>query len=154
MEESRKAYYIYSIFAVLFFVILFSFLGYLIYDLILKLSIQDFTNNTVIQALITLIITVFIGGYFNKNLEHRNHKKLELYKIRTAISLNIIDLTSSLYHNPQNDVIRNALISESNKVKLYFNDDVLRILNKYTESKDFNAQLYNSLIEELKKNVK
>ena len=62
MNDNKKGYYVYSCVAVFFGMALFAFLGWLIYDLILKLSNQDFSNNTVVQALITLIITVFIGG--------------------------------------------------------------------------------------------
>ena len=66
MNENKKGYWIYSIVAIIIGMSLFAFLGYLIYDLILKLADKDFSNNTVIQALITLIITVFIGGYFEE----------------------------------------------------------------------------------------
>ena len=68
MNENKKGYWIYSTIVVIFFVILFAFLGYLIKDLILKLAEKDFSNNTVIQALITLIVTVVIGGYFSKTI--------------------------------------------------------------------------------------
>ncbi len=64
MKENKKGYYIYSIFAVIFGFGLIAYICYLFYDLVLKLSDKDFSENTVIQALITLIITVFIGGYF------------------------------------------------------------------------------------------
>ena len=62
--KKNKGYWIYSIVAIIFGMSLFAFFAYLIYDLIIKLSEKDFSNNTVIQALITLIITVFLGGYF------------------------------------------------------------------------------------------
>ena len=130
MNENKKGYYVYSCIAVIFGMGLFAFFGWLIYDLILKLSNQDFSNNTVVQALITLIITVFIGGYFSKWLEIRNHKKLELYKIRTSISLKIIDLATILYHHPESMEAKELLIAESHKVKLYFDDDLLKNLNQ------------------------
>ena len=56
-------------------------------------------------------------------VELRNNKKIELYKIKSDISLRIIDLASAYYYN-QNESIRNLLVAESSKVKLYF-DDVL-----------------------------
>ena len=153
MNENKKGYYVYSCIAVIFGVLLFAFFGWLIYDLILKLSNQDFSNNTVVQALITLIITVFIGGYFTKWLENRNHKKLELYKIRTSISLRIIDLATILYHHPENVDAKEMLIAESHKVKLYFDDDLLKNLNQFMceEDKDL---YYNRVIDDLKKNIK
>ena len=69
--ESKKGNYIYSIIILIAFFVLLGFFGYLVYDLIIKLSEKDFSNNTVIQALITLIITVFLGGYFSKYLEKK-----------------------------------------------------------------------------------
>ena len=152
MNENKKGYYIYSIFAVIFGMGLFAFLFWLIYDLILKLSDKDFSNNTVIQALITLVITVFIGGYFSKALEYRNHKKLHLYKMQTEISLKIIYYSSTLYNHPENNEYKYLLIEESCKVKLYFNDKLLKSLNKFIESKDY-SKYYNELIDELKKSI-
>ena len=156
MEDSihKKGYWIYSIIAIIFGMTLIAFLGYLIYDLIIKLADKDFSNNTVIQALITLIITVFIGGYFSKWLEIRNSKKLSLYNTKIDISLKIIDLSSEYYRH-QSEEIKNMLIFESSKVKLFFNDDILRRLNVFIESnrKDLMTN-YNLLIDELKKNIK
>ena len=153
MNEKKKGYYVYSCIAVFFGMALFAFFGWLIYDLILKLSKQDLSNNTVVQALITLIITVFIGGYFSKWLEIRNHKKLELYKIRTSISLRIIDLATILYHHPESKEAKELLIAESHKVKLYFNDDLLKSLNQFMCEED-KGSYYNQVIDELKKNIK
>lgn len=64
MNKNNKGYWIYSIIAIIFGMSLFAFFAYLIYDLIIKLSEKDFSNNTVVQALITLVITVFLGGFF------------------------------------------------------------------------------------------
>lgn len=153
MNENKKGYYVYSCIAVIFGMALFAFFGWLIYDLILKLSNHDFSNNTVVQALITLIITVFIGGYFSKWLEIRNHKKLELYKIRTSISLKIIDLANILYHHPESAEAKELLIAESHKVKLYFDDDLLKTLNQFMCEKDKDLY-YNRVIDDLKKNIK
>ena len=153
MNDNKKGYYVYSCIAVIFGMALFAFLGWLIYDLILKLSNQDFSNNTVVQALITLIITVFIGGYFSKWLEIRNHKKLELYKIQTSISLKIIDLATILYHHPESIEAKELLIAESHKVKLYFDDNLLKNLNQFIREED-KGQHYNKVIDELKKNIK
>lgn len=155
MEIHKKGYWIYSIIAIIVGMSLFAFIGYLIYDLIIKLSDKDFSNNTVIQALITLIITVFIGGYFSKWLELRNTKKIELYKIQTNISLVLIDLASEYTRNLENEHIKASLINESIKVKLYFSDSVLKTLNNFinTQKEDI-AKNYNALIEELRKNIK
>lgn len=152
--ENKKGYWIYSIVAIIIGMGLFAFIGYLIYDLILKLADKDFSNNTVIQALITLIITVFIGGYFSKWLEFKNNRKVELYKIRISISLRLIDLASDFYRN-QSEEIKNILIFESAKVKLYFSDNALNCTNRFIESKKKDLIVnYNLLIDELKKSIK
>lgn len=153
MNENKRGYWIYSIVTIVVFVGLFAFWGWLIYDLIIKLSDKDFSNNTVVQALITLVVTVFIGGYFNKWLEIRNAKKLELYKIQTAISLKLIDLASAVVHNPDNEQILELLICESSKVKLYFPDSVLKELNSFIQAND-KKNYYDPLINELRKNIK
>ena len=153
MNENQRGYWIYSIVTIIVFVGLFAFLGWLIYDLIIKLSDKDFSNNTVVQALITLVVTVFIGGYFSKWLEIRNSKKLELYKIQTTISLKLIDLASAAIHSPNNEQILDLLICETSKVKLYFPDSVLKELNSFIEAND-KKSYYDPLINELRKNIK
>ena len=150
----KKGFWIYSCVTIIFGMALFAFVGYLIYDLVIKLSEKDFSNNTVVQALITLIITVFIGGYFSKWLERHNAKKLCLYQTRIDISLKLINLSSEFYRD-QNDLLKNMLIFESSKVKLFFNDDTLICLNKFIESnKEDMLNNYNSLIDKLKENIK
>lgn len=155
MNTEKKGYWIYSIIAVILGMGLIAFIVYLIYDLIIKLSAQDFSNNTVVQALITLFITVFAGGYFSKWLENKNAKKLELYKIQTTISLNIIDLSSILMYDNTNTKARNELIKESVKVKLYFPDTVLQSLNTFLQSNENElTPNYNEMIEQLRKSIK
>lgn len=154
MQTDKKGYWIYSIVVVIVGFALFGLFGYLIYDLIIKLADKDFSNNTVIQALITLVITVFIGGYFSKSLELRNTKKIELYKIQTTISLRIIDL-ATVYYYKQDEDIKRLLIGESSKVKLYFNDEVLENLNNFISSNKKNINNnYGLLVDSLKKYIK
>ena len=153
MNENKKGYWFYSTIVVVLFVCLFAFLGYLIYDLVVKLADKDFSNNTVIQALITLVITVFIGGYFSKWLERNNSKKIEVFKLQRDISLNIVDLSTALMYHPDNENIKQLLIAESSKVKLYFDDDTLKILNKFITEDDKKAN-YSVLIDSLKKAIK
>lgn len=150
----RKGYWIYSIIAIVFGFGLFAFWGYLIYDLIIKLSEKELSNNTVVQALITLVITVFIGGYFSKWIESKFSRKNELYKTRISISLRLIDLASEYYRN-QSEEIKNILIFESSKVKLFFDDSILEKLNKYIECNKKDMMInYKSLVDELKSKIK
>ena len=74
MNNDKRGYYIYSTIVALFGFILFGFLAYFIYDLFIKLSAQDFSNNTVVQALLTLFITVFVGVFF-KGIRKAQRKK-------------------------------------------------------------------------------
>ena len=150
----RKGYWIYSIIAIVFGFGLFAFWGYLIYDLIIKLSEKELSNNTVVQALITLVITVFIGGYFSKWIESKFSRKNELYKTRISISLRLIDLASEYYRN-QSEEIKNILIFESSKVKLFFDDSILEKLNKYIKCNKKDMMInYKSLVDELKSKIK
>lgn len=153
MKQEKNGYYIYSIVAVTVIIGLFAFVAYLVYDLIIKLADKDYSNNTVIQALITLIVTVFIGGYFSKWLEHRNALKIELYKIRTDISLKVIDCASILLHHPESRETREILLAESSKIKLYFDDATLKALGDFINEEDKNS-FYDPLVKQLKESNK
>lgn len=153
MAENKKGYWVYSVIAIIVGFAFFAFLGYLIYDLVIKLSEKDFSNNTVIQALITLIITVFIGGYYSKWLEHRNAKRLELYKIQSQLAISIIELSSLYINNPNEEKVQAALFVEASKVKLYFSDDTLRKLNALISAEDKKGA-YEPLIDSLKNQIK
>ncbi len=160
MNENKKGYWVYSILAVLVFVALFAFWGYLIYDLVLKLSNQDLSNNTVVQALISLIVTVFIGGYFSKALERKNAIKLELFKVKKELSVRLVDCATVLVHHPNDQSIRELLIAESSKVKLYLNDKTLLALNNLIAAADNDSDtkklmiLYEELVSQLKDAIK
>jgi len=121
--------------------------------LILILSEKDFSSNTVLQAFITLVITIFIGGYFSKWLQLRNVKKIELYKIRTSLTLTLIDLSGALIYHPEDEDLRRAILRESSKVKLYFPDEVHNLLNEFIESEN-KVGVYNSLMNSLRESIK
>lgn len=159
MSENKKGYWIYSIFAVAIGMFLLGFWGYLIYDLILKLSVKDFSNNTVVQALLSLVGTVFIGGYFSKSLERKNAKKLEVFKIQRDVSLKVVDYATILYYHPDNTQIKELLAAESIKVKLYFDDKALIAINEFQnavqEANITNIEsTYGNLTDQLKKSLK
>ena len=160
MDEYKKGYWVYSSIAIIVVLLLFAFWGYLIYDLVIRLSKQDFSNNTIIQSLVTLVITVFLGGYFSKWLERRNAKKLELFKIQKEIALSVIDYVTILFYHPDNIQIKELLVAESIKVKLYFDDETLKVLNEFikaTEDVSFGElreKQYASISNRLKKVVR
>lgn len=154
MNEAKRGYWIYSIVAVVFGMSMIAFIAWLVYDIILKLADKDFSSNTVVQAFITLLVTVFIGGYFSKWLEVRNHKSVELYKTRTVISLRLVDLLSEYVHHPKDKSIKEMLITESKKVKLFFPDNVLRELNAFIDNKEVSNEQYAKIVDELRKYLK
>ena len=160
MNESKKGYWIYSSIAVIIGMSLFGFLGYLIYDLVLKLSEKDFSNNTVIQALITLFVTVFLGGYFSKWLEQKNAKQLEVFRIQREIAIKIIDYATVLYYHPAAQREKELLKAESIKVKIFFDDSTLKTINQYliaVEQSSFDNEkgtIYDKLADQLKKVIK
>lgn len=158
--NNKKGYWIYSIIAIIFGILLFAFLGYLIYDLVLKLSEKDFSNNTVVQALFSLVTTVFLGGYFTKLLERKNAKQLEVFKIQKDISLAVIDYATALYYHSENERVKELLKAETTKVKLYFDDEVLKAIITFidsinnNESQEQKDTLYENLSTQLKKSIK
>ena len=160
MNENKKGYWIYSVIAIVIGMSLFAFWGYLIYDLVLKLSEKDFSNNTVVQALFSLVTTVFLGGYFTKILERRNAKKLEVFKLQKDISLKVVDYATILYYHPKNTQVKELLIAETIKVKLYFDDEVLKAINEFIKTIDTNQEKeetdakYENMINQLKKAIK
>ena len=153
MKETQKGYWIYSVIAIIFGIGLFAFFAYLLYDLIIKLATTEISNDTLIQSLITLIITVFIGGYFSKGLEQRNNKKLETYKVQKEVALNIIDLVGMIVHNNNKEQAIQLLIVESYKVKLFFDDELLKVINNFCQEKDTNkySLYYIDITDKLKK---
>lgn len=153
MNERKKGYWIYSIVVIIIGFALFAFWGYLIYDLILKLSEKDFSNNTVIQALISLIVTVFLGGYFSKHLERRNAKKLEILNTQKDIAIRIIDLASEYYYAPKNEEIRRFLFAEKSKVQLFFNKAVLSAMDSYLNNGP-TEDGYKQIVDAIQKVIK
>ena len=56
-------------------------------------------------------------------------------------------------HHPESAEAKELLIAESHKVKLYFDDDLLKNLNHFICEEDKNSY-YNNVIDNLKKNIK
>ena len=160
MNENKKGYWVYSVVAIIIGMSLFGFWGYLIYDLVIKLSEKDFSNNTVVQALISLVVTVFLGGYFSKWLERKNAKKLEIFKVQRDISLKVIDYATTLYYQPENSKFQELLKAESIKIKLFFDDETLNSVNQFLiaieqRSPQNNLEtLYDTLTNQLKKAIR
>ena len=121
--------------------------------MIVKLATTEISNDTLIQSLITLIITVFIGGYFSKGLEQRNNKKLETYKVQKEVALNIIDLMGMIVNNKNKEQAIQLLIVESYKVKLFFDDELLKSINNFCQEKDTSKYnlYYIDITDKLKK---
>lgn len=153
MKETQKGYWVYSVIAIIFGMGLFAFFAYLLYDLIVKLATTEISNDTLIQSLITLIITVFVGGYFSKGLEQRNNKKIETYKVQKEVALNIIDLMGMILNNNNKEQAIQLLIVESYKVKLFFDDELLKSINNFCQEKDTSKYnlYYIDITDKLKK---
>lgn len=153
MKEEKKGYWIYSIFAIIFGMSLMGFIVYLFYDLIIKLTTTEITNETLVQSFITLIITVFAGGYFSENLKQKSNKKLEKFKIQQEIALNIIDFMGMIVRGDNTERAKQLLINESYKVKLFFDDEILKFINIFCneENKEKYSIHYNNIVDLLKK---
>ena len=156
MKEDKKGYWVYSGFAIILGMTLFGVIAYLIYDLILKLATTQITNSTLVQSLITLIITIFLGGYFSENLKQRNNKKLETYKTQKDVALNIINLMGMIVRDNSKEEAKQLLINETYKVKLFFDDELLKAMNNFcteenTEKYNYH---YNNIVDKLQKYFK
>lgn len=147
-NQQNKMYYVYSIFAVVFGMLLLALLAYFIYDIFLKLATNKFNNITLIQTIITLILTIFLGGAFQKRLELKNNKKLETYKTQKEIALKIIDLCGLIIFNNNSQAL-DLLYTENLKSKLFFDDSIVKLLNEFIE--DSNKQKYLDIVDSLKK---
>lgn len=152
MKSDNKWYYIYSICAVLIIMTVFGFFIYFMYDLIIKLSTNQFANVALISSLITIFITVFIGGWFNKSLELRNSKHIESYKEKKDISLNIISLASAIINNIESEKAKNLLGNENIRAELFLNDIIVQDINNFLESST--KENYNTLLDNIKKELK
>ncbi|WP_353892804.1 hypothetical protein PRVXH_002181 [Proteinivorax hydrogeniformans] len=148
-DAHNKGYYIYSVFAVLGFLLLTGYVFYLVHDLLIKLSTDQFTNATAIQSVVALVITVFLGGYFSKSIEHKKHIKLEKFKSQKEISLRIIDLAGLIVREEDTEKAKSLLRNENFKVKLLFDDSTVKAINNFLEKP--NEANYNLLMEEIKK---
>lgn len=153
MKEEQKGYWIYSIFAIILGMSLMGFIVYLFYDLIIKLTTTEITNETLVQSFITLIITVFAGGYFSENLKQKSNKKLEKFKIQQEIALNIIDFMGMIVLGDNIERAKQLLINESYKVKLFFDDEILKSINIFCNEKNKEKYSihYNNIVDALKK---
>ncbi len=148
-EKESKGYWIYSIFAITIGFGLFAFIIYLIYDLIIKLGTNTFDNMALMQSIITAVLTIFAGGLFSKSLEYNNNKKMELLKIRKEISLNIINLMGMMINDVEREKARQLLIVESHKVKIFFDDEILRNINFFIKEDKY--ELVDLITDNIKK---
>lgn len=148
-EKESKGYWIYSIFAITIGFGLFAFIIYLIYDLIIKLGTNTFDNMALMQSIITAVLTIFAGGLFSKSLEYNNNKKMELLKIRKEISLNIINLMGMMINDVEREKASQLLIVESHKVKIFFDDEILRNINFFIKEDKY--ELVDLITDNIKK---
>ena len=86
MKNDNNAQYWYGIGMVLVFMFFFGFVIYLVYTLIVKASNNEFSNVALIQSIGSLFFTVFIGTVLSKNLDKRNARQSEVYKIKIDVA--------------------------------------------------------------------
>lgn len=143
------------IYGISMFLVLFGFIGfviYLLYVLISKASSGEFTDITLLQAMLTAVFSVLGGTLLSKKLEERNAKSSELFKIRSNIGLKIIDLGGLILCSNEIAEINkavNLLINENVKVKIFFDDEVVKAINYFLEKKSPSA--YEAMTDKLKK---
>lgn len=141
MKEQNNGQYVYGIFMML---IVLSFVGIIAYFLYQMIMFSATTSNTIIVAILSLILTSFVSKW----VEFINSKKLELYKTRRDIALKIIDLLGSVLRG-NDSLALNLLIVENYKVKLFFDDELVQLINSFME--DSKLEIYNNIVDGLKK---
>ncbi|MGG4107985.1 hypothetical protein AAXB25_29260 [Paenibacillus lautus] len=142
-------------YGIILFLIVFgvaAFSVYLVYLLVVKASTNQFADTTVLQAMLTLIISVLIGTILTKSLESRNAKRLEVFKIRKDVSINI-NLSGVLLSSDESEKQRafEILHNENMKVKLFFDDETVRAVKKFLEEKSLSS--YEEMTDMLKKHL-
>lgn len=147
--KRHSGYYVYSIFAIIAGCLLLAFIGYLLYDLFFSLATKEITNLTLIQGILTLLITIFLGGYFTKWLELKNHKKLEYVKTEKEIAIRIIDLAGNISRKENLEDSKSKLMFESHKAKLFFNEDISTSI--FNLASNTNQENLNQVVNKLKK---
>lgn len=136
------------VFLIVFGVAAFSI--YLVYLLVVKASTNQFANTTVLQAMLTLIISILIGTILTKSLESRNAKRLEVFKIKKDVSINIINLSGVLLSSDESEKQKafELLHNENVKVKLFFDDETVGAVKKFLEEKSLSS--YGEMTDMLK----
>lgn len=143
-------------YGIILFLIVFgvaAFSIYLVYLLVVKASTNQFADTTVLQAMLTLIISVLIGTILTKSLESRNAKRLEVFKIKKDVSINIINLSGVLLSSDESEKQKafEILHNENMKVKLFFDDETVRAVKKFLEEKTLSS--YGEMTDMLKKHL-
>lgn len=146
---THSGYYIYSTMAIIGFILLIAFVCYLVYDLLIKLTSQEISNATLVQAVITLLITIFVGGIFGKNLELRNSRKLEFLKVQKDIALTVIELTKKISSGEDSKIALAQLYFEINKAELFFNKEVADSIKGLHSA--VTQENYDKVIENMRK---
>ncbi|WP_416150230.1 hypothetical protein ACM26V_04375 [Salipaludibacillus sp. HK11] len=117
-------------------------------------STNQFADNTILQILLTLIFSVIIGSYLTKKFERKNQKELEIFKIRNKIVLTIVDLAGMIISrkDSKKEKALELLHNENVKVKLYFDDSMVKYVNDFLEKQSESS--YHSLVNILKLYIK
>lgn len=156
MNEDRPIKITGYFYGIIMFLIVFgvaAFTIYLMYLLIVKASTNEFTNTIVLQAMLTLIISVILGTILTKSLESRNAKRIEVFKVKKDVSLTIINLAGIILSTENDEKFKamELLNNENYKVKLFFDDDTVRAVKQFLEERSLST--YGTMTDLLKKHV-
>ena len=156
MEENKSIKLSGYFYGTILFLIVFgvaAFTIYLIYTLIVKASTNEFANTTILQAMLTLLISVLLGTILTKSLESRNAKKLEVFKVKKDVSITIINLAGIILTAESDEKLKamELLNNENYKVKLFFDDDTVRAVKHFLEETSLVA--YGTMTDLLRKHL-
>lgn len=136
MKKDSNAQYWYGIGMVLIVLSFLGFLIYLIYTLIVKASNNEFSNVALIQTLFSLFFTVVIGTLLSKNLDKRNARQSEIYKIKVDVAEKFVLVGTLLLMDPDNEEGNKTLLNLQIRTKLFFKNDVLTHMNQFMKTKE------------------
>lgn len=152
MKNDNNAQYWYGIGMVLVFMFFFGFVIYLVYTLIVKASNNEFSNVALIQSIGSLFFTVVIGTVLSKNLDKRNARQSEVYKIKVDVAEKFVLIGTLLLKEPDNEDANINYVSLQVRAKLFFNNEVLNQMNQFIKTK---AQTeFDNVIELMRKEIK
>lgn len=151
MKKNNNGQYWYGIGMFSIFLLFLGFVVYLVYTFIVRASNNEFSNTALIQTLLSFILTVVFGTVLSKNLDKRNARQSEIYKIKVDVAEKFV-LTGTLLLMCHDDADANkTLVQLQVRAKLFFKDEVLLQMNQFMKTKSQDD--FDYIVELMRKEI-